>query len=144
MNTRNRGAGKALISRVLSGLPGWLRQHREKTRPAFRAPDVRDFGNYHSVAISNCNNPCEAVQRLKDNRFLPAEAPVLPLQGCTAQSCQCRYVHYDDRREDDRRNPYGRYSSAPPAFIEQDRRNKSGRRNTDLVELDEYRLPDYF
>ena len=118
----------------------WL--YRGKIKSASRVADACDSINYHCVAITYRDNPCEAVKRLEGQRFLSAEAPLLPLQGCASDSCQCRYVHYDDRRADDRRNPYGRHRSTPPASINQERRTKTGRRSTDIVELDDHGIHD--
>jgi hypothetical protein len=120
------------------------RQRRKKIKPASRTAEVGDSGKYHSVAIACRTRSCEAVQQLKGKRFLSTEAPALPVQGCAADSCQCRYVHFDDRRDDDRRTPFGKYSSIPPLFIDHERRNQSGRRSNDVVDLDEHRISDYF
>ena len=59
------------------------------------------------------SHPCKAVRELGGGRYLSDEAPDLPVPGCTAERCTCSYIHYDDRREDDRRNPYGQYASNP-------------------------------
>lgn len=61
---------------------------------------------YHCVAIRYREEACVAVQRLSGQRFLSREAPAIPLPACDAASCRCRYVHFEDRRQnDDRRNP---------------------------------------
>lgn len=126
-----------LLMTVVCAIVYWLWQYRNRFKPASRIAAARDSSAYHSVSIVHGDRPCAAVRRLKGMRFLPTEAPVLRLQGCTADSCQCRYVHYDDRREDERRNHYGRYRSIPPDYVTQERRTTSGRRNADRVELDE-------
>ena len=129
-----------LVIAVICAVAFWLRQHREKTKPASRVADVYHSSKYHCVAITHSNNPCESVKRLEGKRFLSNEAPILKLHGCDADSCQCRHIHYDDRREEDRRNPFGRYSSIHPTSIDQDRRKQLGRRNTDVVKLDAHRM----
>jgi len=48
---------------------------------------------------------CESVKKLRHKRFLPAEAPSLPLPGCDAVRCHCRYAHFDDRRQEARPSP---------------------------------------
>ncbi|HWS14330.1 MAG TPA: hypothetical protein VN279_16125, partial [Rhodocyclaceae bacterium] len=61
----------------------------------------------HCVEVRYRGRGCEPVKRIEHVRFLPDEAPRLPLRGCTARNCRCHYVHHDDRREAERRNPYG-------------------------------------
>lgn len=114
----------------------WLRQYRAKINPFYRVAAVGDPSKYHCIAITYGKNPCEAVKRLEGKRFLSTEAPTLQLLGCTADSCQCRYIHYEDRREEERRNPYGKYRSTA-VMMSQERRKQTGRRNSDLVELDD-------
>lgn len=46
---------------------------------------------------------CAASKQLKGKRFLCDEAPTLPLPGCTAANCNCRYKHFSDRRSGPRR-----------------------------------------
>lgn len=121
----------------------WLRRYREKTKPDSRVADGSDSRRYHCVAIIPGNKPCESVKRLDGKRFLSTEAPILKLDECTADSCQCRYIHYNDRREDERRHPYGRYRSINPASIPQERRDKPGRRYTDVVNHDDG-MPDLY
>lgn len=131
-----------LVMAVVCAVAFWLWQHRGKTERAPLVADVSDPNKYHCVSITCRNNPCEAVKRLEGRRFLSAEAPLLPLHGCAADSCQCRYVHYNDRREEDRRHPYGCHRSTPPTSIGRERRKKTGRRSTDVVELDDDGIHD--
>jgi hypothetical protein len=59
---------------------------------------------YHAVQITPPpGNGCKAVQDCGAKRFLSSEAPTLPLPGCDAAQCKCRYVHRDDRRAGPRR-----------------------------------------
>jgi hypothetical protein len=54
---------------------------------------------WHAVAIAAGPRACPAVRELNDKRFLPADAPSVPLRDCTSPlSCQCIYRHYTDRR----------------------------------------------
>jgi len=121
----------------------WLWQHRKKTKQAAQVADIIESNKYHCVTITCRDNPCEAVKRLEGKRFLSVEAPALPLHGCAEDVCRCHYVHYYDRRDDDRRHPYGRYRSTPPTSIGPERRIKTGRRSNDLVDLDEHPVPDH-
>lgn len=127
-----------LVMAVVCGVGFCLRRRHARTETAACIADVFDTRKYHCVVITYSNDACEAVRRLEGQRFLSAEAPRLPLQGCGAESCPCRYVHYNDRREEDRRHPYGCYRSTPPTTIGQERRNRAGRRGTDVVELDDH------
>ncbi len=58
---------------------------------------------YHCVAIRHQDGACSAVQRLSGQRFLSKDAPAIPLPACDAASCRCRYVHFEDRRQNDER-----------------------------------------
>jgi hypothetical protein len=61
---------------------------------------------YAAVSIRPGRGACAAAQALRERRFLPSEAPITPLGDCTSPHCECRYVHYADRRagDDDRRS----------------------------------------
>jgi hypothetical protein len=43
------------------------------------------------------------VQGLTEARWLYAQAPRVPVPGCDAPRCDCRYKHFPDRRMVDRR-----------------------------------------
>lgn len=48
---------------------------------------------------------CEAAREQSGARYLCSEAPMLPLADCTTrEQCRCRYRHWNDRRQDDRRS----------------------------------------
>ncbi|HUL12696.1 MAG TPA: hypothetical protein VLU73_11075 [Methylococcaceae bacterium] len=68
--------------------------------------NTRSASLFHAVTIECGMDCCEAVNKLKDKRLLSNEAPLLPLPACDAAQCDCRYVHFNDRRDDDRRHPY--------------------------------------
>lgn len=75
---------------------------------------------YRCVSIRyKVNTACELVQKFETQpylsnkpplfletkrRFLSSEGISLPLHGCTALSCQCRFIHHKDRRGQNRRN----------------------------------------
>ena len=130
-----------LIISTIAAVAFWFWLYRNKMKSASRVTVTSDFNKYHCVAIIPGNKPCDLVKRLKGKRFLSTEAPILKLDECTAESCQCRYIHYDDRREDERHNPYGRYRSTNLASIYKERREMSGRRYTDVVKHDDG-MPD--
>ncbi len=85
---------------------------------------------YHAVSIRPGRYPCGTVLQLQDVRFLSADAPRLPLEGCSAATCSCRYQHHDDRREYDRRRSDAWGSG--PMWRGQERRRSRGRRTTDV------------
>jgi hypothetical protein len=69
-----------------------------------------------------------AAREAEGKRFLSAAAPMLPLKGCTATKCQCRYVHHSDRRSvRDRRVNFAN----PHAHAMTERRSGAGRRIND-------------
>lgn len=61
---------------------------------------------WRSVSIIAGGGACATARRLANQRWLAGDAPRLPLIGCDADRCQCRYRRFADRRdEEDRRNP---------------------------------------
>ncbi|MGR6500943.1 hypothetical protein [Shewanella sp. Koi 1] len=89
---------------------------------------------FHCVSIENDGSCCDQVDELKGKRFLSKEAPELPMEECTIANCQCRYQHYDDRRQtgNDRRVDYGITKDLYGAFGEHNRRETHrGRRSSD-------------
>lgn len=105
--------------------------------------------SYHSVAIRYYGNAaCLVVKQfpiqsnlstqappfLETRRFLSSEAPLLPLAGCTEKACQCRYVHYADCRDRDRRLIYVRFGTSTPAFMGRERRSGTDRRQSFTLE----------
>ena len=92
---------------------------------------------YRGTAIVFDEGACDAAKALKDKRFLVSErdTPMLPLPACDAASCNCRYKHYDDRREDDhdRRHTAALRTEFYEDTGNQNRRvKKRGRRKTDI------------
>lgn len=95
---------------VLTGLFVFLRRRPRRdagrTEPTRETAD-RSGARFHAVSIRYADDACDAVKRLDGQRFLADAAPGIPVQGCNAPRCGCRFVHHDDRRRDgDRRNPY--------------------------------------
>ena len=94
-----------------------------------RAVEHHRVGNpFHAVSVEPGMRSCAQARAIEERRFLATAAPKLPLAGCTMATCQCRYVHYKDRRSHrDRRvllhNPH--------AHKMNDRRTSGGRRMTD-------------
>lgn len=107
---------------------------------AIHSTNIRVINPWHAVGIL-CGKPsCRAAMAARKIRFLSAEAPQLPLSGCTqSKTCTCKYKHFADRRAGPRRvtesDLYKNALSRPvPARLTQtDRRRAGGRRATDVV-----------
>jgi hypothetical protein len=85
---------------------------------------------HHAVSVNSMLGGCAASWALRGKRFLSSDAPSLPLEGCTASTCSCRYVHHEDRRSAARRTAdVMRRSDVFFAGVE--RRQAGGRRITD-------------
>lgn len=107
----------------------WRNQARRQHLHLARARErTRDLDHYHCVEVRYRTDACDAVKRIEAKRFLPDEAPRLPLPECDAARCSCRYEHHEDRRDGDRRNLFGQHASEPPASVGDDRRSKRDRR----------------
>jgi hypothetical protein len=119
-----------LVLCVLALAIGWRYAAGQKKHRSAQPEKAADaLSRHHCVEVRAGTPACEAVRQLEHVRFLPDEAPTLPVSGCTGMRCACRYVHYDDRREDDRRNPYGQWANLPPA-IKRERRSRTDRRRS--------------
>jgi hypothetical protein len=107
----------------------WYRAVVDKKRKLVQLASRNVRNSYHCVDIRSGAGACETVQHLAGTRFLSNEAPTLPVPGCTAPKCTCSFVHHDDRRQSDRRNPYGMWASIPPV-ITGERRSRTDRRKS--------------
>ena len=74
-------------------------------RPQNKAVAKPKASPYHCVEIKTSYDACEAVLKLHGERFLSAEAPMLPVAECD-QPCKCTFKHYQDRRRDERRDAF--------------------------------------
>lgn len=75
-----------------------FRQRSSSSRTA-PTPQRQEFGAVELIAGTGS---CAAAKRLAGDRILAAEAPMLPLDGCTTR-CRCSYRRYTDRRDMNRR-----------------------------------------
>ena len=117
---------------ALTALAFWWYQRATRSHPRerrARAP-ARTAGNYRCVELRYRGDACDAVKRVGARRFLPVEAPAIPMSGCDVALCSCRYVHHDDRRDDDRRHPYAEKASQPPPSVGEERRSRKDRRKS--------------
>lgn len=86
---------------------------------------------YHAVSILPGCDACAGARRLCGPRFLSRNAPRLPLAGCDAKNCECRFKHHRDRRSGSRRSSDMGMMSA--AYSNQERRSSRGRRCDDRL-----------
>jgi hypothetical protein len=92
---------------------------------------MRDSNPYHAVSVHPQKDCCQGAVQLAAKRFLSAKAPSLPLPGCDAAHCDCRYTHFSDRRSGfDRRRTLETADVASRPF---ERRIRRGRRSVDAV-----------
>jgi hypothetical protein len=90
---------------IIVGAALWF--WRTRATPQLQGETGKNHGSnpYHCVSIHYRKDACATVIALDGKRFLSKEAPPLPLAGCDAAACRCKYVHHPDRREDERRTP---------------------------------------
>ena len=89
---------------------------------------------FQAVSIHGYAHNCVAVEAVRGKRYLSAETPLLPLEGCGSGDCHCIYLHHMDRRSGNRGRRFA------PAYDEDDtampgqynRRLSTGRRASDL------------
>lgn len=118
-----------LIVLTIAGIPIVLRMLSARTdaqpRPTNDTATPRN--PYHCVSIRYRENACQAAKKLTGKRFLSKDAPALPLFGCDAATCFCRYAHYSDRRTgEDRRAPLkGEHNTGSERRAGRDRRQRT-------------------
>jgi hypothetical protein len=86
---------------------------------------------WHAVSIALGARACGKARGLNRVRFLSNEAPTLPLEGCDARTCTCRYRHHEDRRREPRRASDVLANRA--YWAGKERRQSIGRRDTDAA-----------
>lgn len=93
---------------------------------------------YHAVSVTCGPNACEQAQAMVGKRFLSGQISHFPLPECTSGNCQCKFVHYDDRRdaEGDKRAPTALRSDLYTASGNPERRSGGGRRKRDHSSFD--------
>lgn len=124
---------------VMSIFSSWIKgtskarknTRKQSTRSKRKAQPAAQQFPFRAVAIHSLNGSCEAAQRVKDQRFLAAHAPQIPLGSCdNTQQCSCRYKYFTDRRSDMRRNtdhglPAGTFHGDERRFRRDRRRQKA-------------------
>jgi hypothetical protein len=74
-----------------------------KLGPKQPAADRRQPSPWYAVSIVPGEECCASARMHQSTRWLSLEAPRLPIQGCDARQCDCRYRHHTDRRENTQR-----------------------------------------
>lgn len=93
-----------LMLALLVGLLWWRHQQSKSVLSTSVKPPTKRF---HGVSIRPTSGACRDVQAIANKRFLPNEAPALPLANCDVTYCGCRYEHHQDRRAQiDRRHAH--------------------------------------
>jgi hypothetical protein len=128
---RTSRSGTASIGDRFRSARSGATTRKEKVYPARRNP-------YRATSIVNERNPCPAVKKLLNIRFLDLDKriPSLPVAGCNMGHCDCKYVHHDERREEggDRRAPMALTSDLYAQSGHEDRRTERGsRRKSDFT-----------
>jgi hypothetical protein len=85
--------------------------YRTKSAAQTTPPAQHKSNPFHAVTVKFRKDACAAARALQGKRFLAHEAPRLPLPQCTAKTCCCQFMHYDDRRGDERRDEIPRPQS---------------------------------
>lgn len=75
---------------------------------------------------------CKAAERMRSQVYLTTEAPVFPLEDCKVKSCQCKYIHMNDRREEDDRRESTEFLDDLYDMHNKDRRKIKDRRKSNL------------
>ena len=87
---------------------------------------------YACVEIKTRMDHCNAVEAYLGKRMLTEEAPWLPLSECDNDNCRCKFLRFDDRRADQRRDADIGISRRD--YVGEDRRASiRGRRSSDLT-----------
>jgi len=108
-------------------------KRNSKTSPAKSA--TSPGSPFRAVSIAPGKSPCAAVKALEGKFYLVelGDAPDLPLAGCNAGKCGCRYNHHADRRqsEDGRRIVGSLRTDLHQQSGKVENRKNMGRRATD-------------
>lgn len=96
--------GGPTLYKYLRGYRHQRARRKLQQKLELRANSPRTF---RAVTIVPARPACKLVRRHMQTRYLTNEAPRLPLSGCHVGQCNCRYMHHEDRRVEDRRNPFG-------------------------------------
>jgi len=86
---------------------------------------MTDTSKFHAVSIKFSSAACEAAKAMDGRRILSSQSPTIPLPECDAADCDCRFVHYPDRRgQSDRRDAYRKSASGGSGKSKDDKRHR--------------------
>ena len=125
-----------LLLLMLAWLVMRIRSGRAVKAQAQVPKKLSDTSPFHAVSIKTAEKACSAAREISGRRFLSVAAPKLPLPGCDVRECQCRFVHYKDRRNGkDRRSPFapGGFGSGTGSFPTERRERLDRRKEDDIV-----------
>lgn len=110
---------------------------RNQAKESHSARTSKRTGNsaFHAVSIKFDANACSNAKEMAGRRFLASAAPNLPLPGCDALECHCRFSHHKDRRSGkERRSPFSaaKYSDGTGSFETERRERLDRRKGSDL------------
>ena len=88
--------------------------------------------SFRCVSVRACERPCVTARSIAGRRFLPGEAPPLPLEDCGLDLKGCVYEHFEDRRFHNRRRARQR-GDGKGEIVHYGRRSSNGRRMTDRL-----------
>jgi hypothetical protein len=91
---------------------------------------LREKGHFWGVELGQSG--CAASDKLLGSRFTFDEAPVLPLDGCSRNTCSCHFKGLLDRRTQPRRMKSDRRDEVRFDKTHPDRRRNAGRRRGDM------------
>jgi hypothetical protein len=97
-----------MLKDKLLGLLGGPEIDSAAAKKASRPPQRKEarLARYQSVSVVYASKCCAAVKSLAGRRFLPSDAPSLPLAACSlSDQCKCRFQKHVDRRDYERRLP---------------------------------------
>lgn len=132
MTMRRRGPLRVQPIQAILSLRGRGAAKAKKNAGAKRAP----AGKFHAVTIELDPHACPAVREYDGETLLSKDAPVLPLAECDQASCQCRFVHHDDRRRQPRRGYQSDLARIASLGANDERRARAGRREDDWSGLE--------
>ena len=110
----------------------WRKKRRAGEQATFAAKSIdlaATTSRFHAVSIRPGLDACDAARGLEGQRFLSDAAPSVPLPSCDSPNCQCRFVHFSDRRSgDDRRSPFPAGIGLDTGTYRQEQRQPGDRR----------------
>lgn len=99
-----------------------------------KARVLKSSNPWYAVRLQAGHDCCDSITYVQDKVYLANEAPSLPLSSCQQSTCRCTYQHFDDRRQELRRDPYSEYGLRASQHQGEERRSRSrGRREADLA-----------